>query len=81
MPISSAAPLSSDTARIALPILVLPVKNVSASMITMFASTVTIASPVISRFPLNSDSLPIETTEVKFFGLAPQIRSAIFCKR
>ncbi len=44
MPISSAAPRSSDTARMALPILVLLVNWVRAIMMTMFASTVTMVS-------------------------------------
>ena len=35
MPMSWAAPLSSEQARMALPILVLPVNQVSASMMTM----------------------------------------------
>ena len=43
MPMSWAAPLSSDTARMALPILVLEVKKVRASMMTTQARTVTIA--------------------------------------
>ena len=40
MPISWAAPLSSEQARMALPILVLPVKRVRATMMTMQAATV-----------------------------------------
>ena len=40
MPMSWAAALSSDTARIALPILVLPVKKVSAAMMTRHITTV-----------------------------------------
>ena len=41
MPMSWAAPLSSEQARMALPILVLPVKAVRASMMTTQQTTVT----------------------------------------
>ena len=44
MPISWAAPLSSEQARMALPILLLPVKAVSASMMTMQAAMVSSAT-------------------------------------
>ena len=44
MPMSCAAPLSSEQARIALPILVLPVNSVSTSAMTTQASTVTMAT-------------------------------------
>ena len=49
MPISWAAPLSSEQARMALPILVKPVNQVSAIMMTMLASTVTMVVPVRRR--------------------------------
>ena len=38
MPISCAAPLSSDTARIAVPTLLVPVNSVSATMMMTLAS-------------------------------------------
>ena len=63
MPISSAAPLSSDTARIALPNLVRPVNAVSATMMTILASTVTIVPPEMTSWPSISVSEPREMTE------------------
>ena len=81
MPISSAAPLSSDTARMALPILVLPVNSVSAIMMTMLARTVVNASLVMTSLPPNRRRLPKFTTEAKLLGLEPQISSAMFCRK
>ena len=81
MPISSAAPLSSDTARIALPTFVFPVNSVRPIMMTMFASTVKIVSLVMISVPPKSEIEPTLNTEVKFFGVDPQISSATFCKR
>ena len=50
MPISSAAPRSSDTARMALPRLVWPVKSVRPTMMSMLASMVTMVVPEMRRF-------------------------------
>ena len=79
MPISLAASLSSDTARIALPILDLLMNNVRQIMITMQESSVTIDSAVIVSCPLNSltPGIPL-TTDVNTLGALPQIRSALF---
>ena len=81
MPISSAAPRSSDTARMALPIFVRPVNCVSATMMTILASTVTIVSPLMSSAPSNREMEPMLTTEAKLLGFGPQMSSARFCKR
>ena len=58
MPMSCAAALSSEQARMALPILVFPVNQVSPSMMTTQAATVTMAAMVIfSSPPKNSMGL------------------------
>ena len=44
MPISCAAPLSSDTARIAVPTLLLPVNSMSATMMMTQAAMVTMVT-------------------------------------
>ena len=81
IPISCAAPLSSETARIAVPILLLLVNRVSTIMITMQASTVTSVTGVTVSCPSNSwNGLPF-TTEVKLFCPEPQISSAAFCRK
>ena len=53
MPMSCAAPLSSEQARMALPIFVLPVKRVSATMMTMQAAIVTSVATRTVISPLN----------------------------
>ena len=78
MPMSSAAPLSSETTRMALPILVLPVKRVRAIMMTTQAAMVTMASPEMIICPPSRDSEPSPTTEGKLLGLAPQTSRATF---
>ena len=78
MPMSSAAPLSSDTTRMALPILVLPVKRVRAIMMTTHAAMVTMASPEMVICPSRSEIEPRLTTEGKLLGLAPQTSRATF---
>ena len=78
MPMSSAAPLSSETARMALPILVLPVNSVSATMMMMLAAMVTMVSPVTRSCPPKRDSVPMFTMLWKLFGFAPQMSSAVF---
>ena len=80
-PISWAAPLSSLTARMALPIRVLPVNHVKASMIRMQASTVTMATSEIISWPSNRRTGPKLMMDVKLLGLEPQISSARFCRR
>ena len=51
MPMSWAAPLSSDTARMALPILVLPVNRVRHTMMTIQATMVTRVTWEMARGP------------------------------
>ena len=82
MPISEAAPRSSDTQRMALPVLVLLVKAVSAIMMTMLAAMVTSVAPVIFSSPPNREMVGILIMlPGKLFGFAPQIISAMFCRR
>ena len=81
MPMSSAAPLSSATTRMALPIFVLPVNRVSPTMMMMFISTVTMVSPLMSSCPSKKEREPRLTTEGKLLGLEPQSSSATFCSR
>jgi hypothetical protein len=78
MPMSWAAPRSSDTARMALPIFVLDVKIVSAVMMMTAAMMVTIASPVTVSRPAASWMGFSATTEVKLLGLDDQMSSAAF---
>ena len=80
-PISCAAPLSSETARMALPIFVREVNIVSATMMMMQHSTVTMASSEISSAPSKRRMEPMFTSELKLFGLEPQISCAEFCNR
>ena len=68
MPMSWAAALSSEQARMALPILVRPVNQVRASMMTTQASTVTMATWVTVSWPLKSFTEPVPTTEVNTLG-------------
>ena len=81
MPISWAAPLSSDTARMAVPILVLVVKRVRPTMMMMHAATVTTVVIVMDSSPPNSLNVWLPTTEVKVLGFAPQILRAAFCRK
>ena len=81
MPISCAAPLSSDTARIAVPILLLVVNSVSATMMMTHATIVTMVTRVMVSCPPNSWIGSPPTTEVKLFVLEPQMSSAAFCKK
>ena len=81
MPISSAALRSSLTARIALPIFVWAVKNVSTSMMMMFASTVTIVSPVRISCPSNRLMDGMLTKDGNDMGFGPNTSSARFCSR
>ena len=81
MPISKAASLSSDTARIALPILPFLVKKVSPTIISTQAATVTSDSGVIISLPSNSEIDLNGTTDVNARGVLPQIISAAFCKK
>ena len=80
MPISSAAPRSSDTHRMALPSFVLEVNRVSRTMMTMLTRMVIRVADEMLIFPRCSEVLLIKVVG-KDLGLAPQIISAISCSR
>ena len=77
IPISCAAPLSSETARIALPDFVLLTNSVSKIIITTVTATVTIVSPEIFK----AVTLNFGTTDLKLFAAEPNISKAAFCNR
>ena len=79
IPISCAAPLSSDTARMAVPIFVLLVNSISTTIIRMHTAMVTSVTWVMRSVPRLTDPLP--TTEVKLTGVDVQISSAAFCRK
>ena len=79
IPISSAAPLSSDTARMALPAFVLLINNVSRIMEMSMMAIVTRVIPEIVRPPIFTDGTLM--TDWKGIGVALKIKSARFCKR
>ena len=81
IPMSCAAPLSSDTARMAVPVLVFVVNSVSAVIMTIQARTVTIVTPDMVSCPSKSFKDQFPTTEEKVLGLEPQMRRAAFCKK
>ena len=56
-----------------LPMRVLEVNQVSASIITTETTTVTRTSPVMVRLPNKRKGLMVETTLVKLLGLEPQM--------
>ena len=79
IPIRAAAPLSSDTARIALPARVLLINHVRITIAITVTTKVTIVIPEICMPPiLNEDTL---MTEPKGIGVALKISSATFCKK
>ena len=78
-PISSAAPLSSDTALMARPALVLLIKSVSRIMEMVVTIRVTIVSPETCTPPILMEGTLI--IDAKGIGVALKIRSARFCKR
>ena len=65
----------------ALPILVLPVKRVSAIIMITQAAIVTRASAVITSLPSKSLSAGRSMTEWKDLGVEPQMSSARFWSR
>ena len=79
MPMSSAAPLSSETARMALPIRVLAMKRVRA--IIMTAVTIRVSRVIPSMYtPPNSRVGNWNMVGVAFCS-EPKISSARFCSR
>ena len=81
MPMSCAASRSSETARMDLPMRVLPVNQVRPTMMTTETRTVTTTSPVMVREPNRWKGLMAETTLVKLLGLELQISWAAFCRK
>ena len=81
IPISSAAPRSSDTQRMAFPVFVLEMNRVSAIMMMILAAMVISVSGLITSCPSNSRMVSIAKRLGKTFGFAPQISSAVFCSR
>ena len=75
IPISCAAPLSSETASIACPTFVLLTKKVSLAIM------ITIVSPEIEICPSASLMAGTVTTEVKDLVFAPKRSNAVFCKK
>ena len=80
MPISSAAPRSSDTQRMALPSFVLDVNSVSVTMMMTLAAMVNSVAEEIFSCP-SRKLLPLMNVVGKDLGFAPQIISAMFCSR
>ena len=81
IPISCAAPLSSETASIACPALVLFTKRVKPIMMTIQDKMVTIVSPLMVICPPARERLGTLTTEVNALVFAPKISNAIFCRK
>ena len=81
MPMSWAASRSSDTARMALPVRVLPVNRVRPTITRMQAATVSSTSPVMTILPSAREMGFMVTTDVKFLGLEDQISWAAFCRK
>ena len=81
IPISCAAPLSSDTANIACPALVLLIKSIRPAIMIRQVTIVTMVSPVILICPSASFTAGTDTTEVNALAFAPKIKRATFCSR
>ena len=79
MPISCAAPLSSETARMALPSFVLLMNVVSRIMMTTHTTIVRIVMYETVRPPTSIDSFGM--IELNTFGFDDQNSSARFCSR
>ena len=80
MPMSWAAPLSSLTARMALPILVLLVNRVRPIMMMMQARMVTMVEPVSTALPSWMEGRK-EAMSGKILGLEDQMSRAAFCRK
>ena len=81
MPMSCAAPLSSEQARMALPILVRWVKSVRPTMTAMQVSTVTMDSGLTLSCPPKNERVGSLTTLGKTFGSLFQMSRAEFCRK
>ena len=78
---SCAASLSSETASIALPLLVLLTNSESPTTISTDTTIAAVVSLFITTCPSNSVILGRLTTEVNVTGFSPNTNSAIFCKK
>ena len=78
IPISCAAPLSSETASMACPAFVFLINRVSPAMITIQETMVTMVSPEMVRLPPARTRAGTGTTDEKDFVFAPKTRSARF---
>ena len=81
MPISCAAPLSSETASMACPALDFRINKVRAVIITIQERMVTTASPVMVSSPPASTMAGMERTAGKEIVFAPNTKRAIFWSR
>ena len=81
MPMSVAAPRSSEQARMALPMRVLPVNIVRPTMTTTPAMTVTIVMALTTSCPPNSETDGRLTTDGNDLVSDPQMSSAAFCRK
>ena len=79
IPISSAAPLSSETANIALPVFVKFIKRARPIIISVVAPKVTTDSPVNSIGPKLKPFTVI--TDATLLCSEPKIKSAVLCKK
>ena len=79
IPISSAAPRSSDTARMALPAFVLLINRVRATMIAVVTTRVTMVMPEMFTDPTCTESRLI--TDLKGIGVDEKISRATLCRK
>ncbi len=78
IPIKVAAPLSSETASMACPILVLLINVVSTTMITIQEIMVTMVTLEMESFPSASFKAGSFTTDSNCLEFDPKIKSATF---
>ena len=81
MPMSWAAALSSEQARMALPILVRPVKRVRPTMMTMHTTTVRMVSAEMDSPPGRESWRSRLSTGVNILGLEDQSSWAAFWRK
>ena len=79
MPMSSAAPLSSETARMARPVFVLLIKDVRAIMEIVVTTRVTMVMPEMVTLPRRRDGTLM--MDAKGIGVALKISRATFWSR
>ena len=79
-PMSCAAALSSEQARMALPILVFAVNHMRPTMMMRHAMTVTMETAE-TLYCAKKPGTGKVTSDVKFLGVAPQMSWAAFCRK